>query len=79
MYTNMMSTLPVGKCRYGLMCNDNGFLMDDGVVVRLSEDSWLCHTTSGGAEHIHAWMEDWLQCEWWDWKVWTANLTEQYA
>jgi len=79
MYTNMMSTLPVGKCRYGLMCNENGFLMDDGVVVRLSEDSWLCHTTSGGADHVHAHMEDWLQCEWWDWKVYTANLTEQYA
>ena len=79
LYTNMMSTLPVGKCRYGLMCNENGFLMDDGVVVRLSEDSWLCHTTSGGADRIHGWMEDWLQCEWWDWKVYTANLTEQFA
>jgi len=79
MYTNMMSTLPVGKCRYGLMCNDNGFLMDDGVVVRLSEDSWLCHTTSGGADRIHGHMEDWLQCEWWDFKVYTANLTEQFA
>jgi sarcosine oxidase subunit alpha len=79
LYTNMMSTLPVGKCRYGLMCNENGFLMDDGVVARLSEDSFLCHTTSGGADRIHAWMEDWLQCEWWDWKVYTANLTEQFA
>ncbi|OOY31334.1 sarcosine oxidase subunit alpha family protein [Thioclava sp. F36-6] len=79
LYTNMMSTLPVGKCRYGLMCNENGFLMDDGVVARLDEDTWLCHTTSGGADHIHGWMEDWLQCEWWDWKVYTANLTEQYA
>ena len=79
MYTNMMSTLPVGKCRYGLMCSENGFLMDDGVVVRLAEDTWLCHTTTGGAEHIHAQMEDWLQCEWWDWKVYVANVTEQYA
>lgn len=79
MYTNLMSTLPVGKCRYGLMCSDNGFLIDDGVVVRLSEDTWLCHTTSGGADRIHGHMEDWLQCEWWDWKVYTANLTEQYA
>ena len=79
LYTNMMSTLPVGKCRYGLMCNENGFLSDDGVVVRLSEDTWLCHTTTGGAERIHGWMEDWLQCEWWDWKVYTANVTEQYA
>ena len=79
LYTNMMSTLPVGKCRYGLMCNENGFLMDDGVVARLSEDSWLCHTTTGGADRIHGHMEDWLQCEWWDWKVHTANLTEQFA
>lgn len=79
MYTNMMSTLPVGKCRYGLMCNENGFLMDDGVVARLSADTWLCHTTTGGADRIHAHMEDWLQCEWWDWQVHTANLTEQYA
>jgi sarcosine oxidase subunit alpha len=79
LYTGMMSTLPVGKCRYGLMCNENGFLSDDGVVARLGEDTFLCHTTSGGADRIHAHMEDWLQCEWWDWKVYTANLTEQYA
>jgi len=79
MYTGIMSSLPVGKCRYGLMCNENGFLVDDGVVVRLSEDTWLCHTTTGGAERIHGHMEDWLQCEWFDWKVFTANVTEQWA
>ena len=78
-YTNMMSSLPVGRCRYGLMCNENGFLMDDGVVARIDETTFLCHTTTGGADHIHAWMEDWLQCEWWDWQVYTANLTEQFA
>jgi sarcosine oxidase subunit alpha len=79
MYTNVMSTLPVGKCRYGLMCNENGFLIDDGVVVRMAEDIWLCHTTTGGADRIHAHMEDWLQCEWWDWQVHVANVTEQWA
>jgi sarcosine oxidase subunit alpha len=79
LYTGVMSTLPVGKCRYGLMCNEQGFLSDDGVVARLSEDTFLCHTTSGGADRIHAWMEDWLQCEWWDWQVYTANVTEAYA
>ncbi len=79
LYTNMMSSLKVGRCRYGLMCTENGFLTDDGVVARLSEDSFLCHTTSGGSDRIHAWMEEWLQTEWWDWKVYTVNLTEQYA
>jgi sarcosine oxidase subunit alpha len=79
LYTNVMSNLGIGKCRYGLMCNEQGFLSDDGVVIRLSEDSWLCHTTTGGADRIHGWMEDWLQCEWWDWQVYTANVTEEYA
>jgi sarcosine oxidase subunit alpha len=79
MYTNMMSNLAPGRCRYGLMCNENGFLMDDGVVARLDAQTFLCHTTTGGADHIHGWMEDWLQCEYWDWKVHVANLTEQFA
>jgi len=79
MYTNMMSTLKPGKCRYGLMCSENGFLIDDGVVARIDEDTWLCHTTTGGAERIHAHMEEWLQTEWWDWQVYVANVTEQYA
>ena len=79
LYTNMMSTLKVGKCRYGLMCSENGFLSDDGVVARIDEETFLCHTTTGGAGRIHAHMEEWLQTEWWDWKVYTANVTEQYA
>ncbi|WP_375228275.1 sarcosine oxidase subunit alpha family protein [Roseobacter sp. S98] len=79
MYTNMMSTLKPGKCRYGLMCSENGFLIDDGVVARIDEDTFLCHTTTGGAESIHQHMEEWLQTEWWDWNVWVANVTEQCA
>ena len=79
LYTNMMSSLKPGKCRYGLMCSENGFLMDDGVVARIDEETFLVHTTTGGADHIHAHMEDWLQCEWWDWKVYTANVTEAWA
>ena len=79
LYTNMMSTLKPGKCRYGLMCSENGFLSDDGVVTRIDEDTFLCHTTTGGADRIHAHMEEWLQTEWWDMKVYVANVTEQYA
>ncbi|MFQ3302542.1 MAG: sarcosine oxidase subunit alpha, partial [Planktomarina sp.] len=79
MYTNMMSNLKPGRCRYGLMCSENGFLFDDGVVARIDEQTWLCHTTSGGADRIHAHMEEWLQTEWWDWNVWVVNITEQLA
>jgi sarcosine oxidase subunit alpha len=79
LYTNMMSNLKPGRCRYGLMCSENGFLIDDGVVARIDDDTFLCHTTTGGADRIHAMMEEWLQTEWWDWQVYVANVTEQYA
>ncbi|MCF6231601.1 MAG: sarcosine oxidase subunit alpha family protein [Rhodobacteraceae bacterium] len=79
LYTNTMSNLKPGRCRYGLMCSENGFLIDDGVVARIDDETFLCHTTTGGAERIHGLMEEWLQTEWWDWQVYVANLTEQFA
>jgi sarcosine oxidase subunit alpha len=79
MYTNMFSTLKVGKCRYGLMMNELGFLIDDGVTVRLADDHFLMHTTSGGADRIAAWLEEWLQTEWTHYKVFVTPVTEQWA
>jgi sarcosine oxidase subunit alpha len=78
-YTNMFSTLKVGKARYGLMMNELGFLMDDGVTVRLGEDHYLMHTTSGGADNVAAWLEEWLQTEWTSLKVFVTPVTEQWA
>ena len=78
-YTNKMSTLPVGKCRYGLMCTEAGFVFDDGVVARITDDTFLCHTTSGGSDRVYAWFEEWLQTEWFDFEVYVSNLTEQYS
>ncbi len=79
MYTNMFSTLKIGKCRYGLMMNELGFLTDDGVTVRLGDDHFLMHTTSGGADRISAWLEEWLQTEWTHYKVFVTNVTENWS
>ena len=78
-YSNTFSTLDVGRCRYGLMMNENGFLFDDGVTVRLGTNHYLVHTTSGNADRIHAWFEEWLQTEWTDLKVFVTPVTEQWA
>ena len=78
-YTNMFSTLKPGRCRYGLMMNELGFLIDDGVTVRLGEDHFLMHTTSGGADRIAQWLEEWLQTEWTQYKVFVTPVTEQWA
>jgi sarcosine oxidase subunit alpha len=78
-YTNMMSTLKPGRARYGLMMSELGFLFDDGVTVRLSDDHFLMHTTSGGADRVAAWLEEWLQTEWTTLKVFITPVTEQWA
>lgn len=79
MYTNMFATLKTGMCRYGLMMNEMGFLMDDGVTAKLADDHYLMHTTSGGADRIAAWLEEWLQTEWFDLKVYVTPVTEQWS
>ncbi len=34
-YTNNWKSLGEGRCRYGLMCGEDGMLFDDGVTTRL--------------------------------------------
>ena len=78
-YTNMFSTLPEGQCRYGLMCKADGMVFDDGVTTRLAEDRYLMTTTTGGAANVMSWLEEWLQTEWPDLKVYLTSVTEQWA
>ncbi len=40
-YTNAWGKLGVGRCRYGLMLDENGMVMDDGVTTRLAEHHFL--------------------------------------
>jgi sarcosine oxidase subunit alpha len=79
LYTNGWSTLKVGRARYGLMCTDDGMVFDDGVTVRLDEDRFLMHTTSGNAARVLAWIEEWLQTEWPELRVYANSVTEQWA
>ncbi len=79
MYTNAWTKLEPGRCRYGLLLGEDGFIRDDGVVGRLSTDRFHVTTTTGGAPRVLAMMEDYLQTEWPDLKVWLTSTTEQWA
>lgn len=78
-YTNAWSQLEVGRCRYGLMLGEDGMVFDDGVTTRLGERHYLMSTTSGGAARVLAWLEEWLQTEWPELKVYATSVTEQWA
>jgi sarcosine oxidase, subunit alpha len=79
MYANAFQKLEVGRCRYGLMLSEAGFLMDDGVIARLKPDRFHVTTTTGGAPRVLAHMEDYLQTEFPDLRVWLTSTTEQWA
>ena len=72
-------TSAVGRCRYGVMCNDDGMVFDDGVGTRLAPDRFLITTTTGNAGAVIDWLEEWLQTEWPDLEVFCTALTEEWA
>ena len=78
-YTNAFSTLKVGRVRYGLMCGDDGMVFDDGTTARLGEHHYLMTTTTGNAAQVLEWLEEWLQTEWPELKVYCTSVTEQWA
>ena len=78
-YVNKWSKLEVGRVRYGVMCADDGVVLDDGVTGRLGEDHYLMSTTSSGAATIWEWLENWLQTEHPDWVVHVTPVTTAYA
>jgi len=79
LYVNSFGKLAVGRCRYGLMLTEDGYIYDDGVVMRLAADRFHITTTSTGAARVFAVMEDYSQTEWSDLKVWFTSITEQFA
>ncbi|MDX3927684.1 MAG: sarcosine oxidase subunit alpha [Shinella sp.] len=79
LYTNAWDTLKPGRCRYGIMLREDGFIYDDGVVGRIAEDRFHVTTTTGGAPRVMNHMEDYLQTEFPHLKVWLTSTTEQWA
>jgi sarcosine oxidase subunit alpha len=77
-YTNRWQGLDMGRARYGVMVNDEGVVMDDGVTARLGDDLYYMTTTSSGASGVHEWIEWWLQSGW-SFDVQVVNVTEDRA
>ena len=78
-YTNAWSKLEIGKCRYGLMLNEDGMVYDDGVTTRLGENHYIMTTTTGGAANVLSKLEDYLQTEWPELDVYLTSVTDHYA
>ena len=78
-YTNMFSTLAVGKARYGLMLREDGFTYDDGTTWRLGETDFLMTTTTVNAGKVMQNLEYFLDVLWPDLKVHLTSVTDEWA
>ena len=78
-YANAWSQLAPGKCRYGLMLDEAGMVMDDGVTACITDTHFLMTTTTGGAARVMTWLEKWHQTEWPELEVYMTSVTDHWA
>ena len=78
-YSNAWSKLDPGKCRYGLMLDENGMVMDDGVTACIADDHFHMTTTTGGAARVLNWLERWHQTEWPELQVRFTSTTDHWS
>jgi sarcosine oxidase subunit alpha len=79
LYTNMMSTLPVGRARYGLMLREDGIVFDDGTVARLNDDRYVLTTTTVNAARVMQHIDYARQVLWPMLDVQAVSVTEQWT
>ena len=79
LYVNKWRRLAVGSVRYGVMCAEDGVILDDGVTGRLGEGHYLMSTTSSGAGAMEVWIQNWLQTEHPDWQVRVTPVTDAFT
>ncbi|WP_322060252.1 sarcosine oxidase subunit alpha family protein [Paraburkholderia sp. J63] len=78
-YVNNLATLKPGFARYAMLTNENGVLIDDGVIARISDTRFIVHATSGAVDRVFLLLDEYLQCEWPDLRVFVNNVTTQWA
>ena len=76
-YTHVFSALKVGRIRYGVVCGDDGVILDDGTVSRLAEDYYYITTTSGNIAFVESWIEWWAAIS--DFCAHATNVTGDFA
>ncbi len=78
-YINKWDTLPVDRCRYGVMLREDGVMMDDGTTARLADSHYLMTTTTANAVKVMQRLDHLLQVEWPELRVSIASVTEQWS
>ncbi len=73
-YIGDMSKVTVGKIKYAAMCNDDGCVIDDGVVVKRGENDYYFTTSTARAGATIEWIRYHTRYD--NWEFHLVNLTD---
>ncbi len=76
-YVSDMSRVSEGRMKYSAMCNEDGCVIDDGVVTKCGENDYYLTTSTGRAGMTAEWFRFHSRYEKWDYHI--VNLTDAYG
>ena len=76
-YVGDMRKVKEGRIKYSAMCNDDGCLVDDGVVTKIAENDYYFTTSTGRAGQTVEWIRFHTRYDGWNFAM--VNLTDCYG
>jgi len=76
-YVSDMRRIQAGKAKYSAMCNDDGCIADDGVVVQMAENDYYITTSTARAGMTAEWIRYHTRFD--RWSFYIVNLTDAYG
>jgi sarcosine oxidase subunit alpha len=76
-YVGDMSHIPAGRAKYCAMCNDDGCVTDDGVVIQTGENDYYFTSSTARAGMTAEWIRYHTRFDGWDFSI--VNLTDAYG
>lgn len=61
LYPTRVATLRPGRCRYVLLLDERGYVLDDGLILKESDERFLLTLTSAGSNFGEMWLRDWAE------------------
>ncbi len=76
-YVSDIEKMVDGKVKYSAMCNEDGCIIDDGVVLKLGENDYYFTTSTGRAGQTVEWIRFHTRYDPWDFNL--VNLTDAFG
>ncbi len=76
-YVSDMSRVAPGRVNYSAMCNEDGCVIDDGVVTKVGGNDYYLTTSTARAGETAEWLRYHTRYDHWDFHI--VNLTDAYG